>query len=239
MNIFIYDAYLDKYKKTVRNIEESLNKLNLQGKILYLKNIKNLKDAIINEIGSGAKTIISVGNDKTANSIINILANFSEKIPLAIIPVGPENSIANSIGVLNEKEACYILSSRRIEKINLAEANDSLFINNFFIKSKNTTAMINDSYELSPQKDGNLFIHNLPPKKRLFENIEINPQDNILNLCIETKPQSKTHLLIKTIEVRNDKEKGLLDNFIEINTPVRIKSSEKSISLIVGKDRLF
>lgn len=36
MNIFIYDVYLDKYKKTVRNIEESLNKLNLQGKIRTL-----------------------------------------------------------------------------------------------------------------------------------------------------------------------------------------------------------
>lgn len=239
MNIFVYDAYLDKYKKTIRTIEESLNKLNLQGKILYLKNIKNLKDAITNEIGSGAKTIISVGNDKTAISIINILANISENIPMAIIPIGSNNYIAESIGVPNEKEACYILSSRRIEKIKLIEANDFLFINNFFIKNKGTIANIDNSYQLSPQKDGNIFVYNLPPKKILFESIKINPQDNILNLCIETKPNSKTHLPIKSIEIINEKEKGILDNFTEIKTPIRIKASEKSISLIVGKERTF
>ena len=114
MNIFLYDDYLDKYKKKVRKIEETLNKLNLQGKILYLNNIKNIDTSLQNEINSGAKTIVVVGNNKTLNNIVNYLANISEKIPVAIIPVGPNNSIAESLGIIDEKEACYILSSRRI-----------------------------------------------------------------------------------------------------------------------------
>jgi diacylglycerol kinase family enzyme len=239
MNIFVYDDFLDKYKKTVRIIEENLNKLNLQGKILYLKNIKNLKEALQNEIGNGAKTIISVGNNKTANLIINILANFSEKIPLAIIPVGKENSIAQSLGITNEKEACFILSSRRIEKINLAEANNILFINRFFIKNKGTTAIINNSYDLAPQKSGEFFIYNLPPAEKIFENIQISPQDDILNLYIQIGAKNKTHLLIKEIEIKNNNENGLLDDLIEIKMPVQIKSSGKSIDLIVGKERFF
>lgn len=239
MNIFVYDSFLDKYKKTTRIIEENLNKLNLQGKIIYLKNIKNPKEAIQKEIDNGAKTIISVGNNKTANFIINILANFSEKIPLAIIPVGKENSIARSLGITNEKEACFILSSRRIEKINLAEANNTLFINNFFIKNKGTSANINNSYNLTPQKSGEFLVHNLPPEDKIFESIKINPQDDILNLCIQIGAKNKTHLLVKEIEIRNDSEKGLLDDSTEISPPVKIKSSGKSIDLIVGKERLF
>lgn len=239
MNIFVYDAYLDKYKKTVRNIEENLNKLNLQGKILYLKNIKNLKEAITNEINSGAKTIIAVGNNKTVNGIINILANTSEKVPVAIIPVGPDNSIAYSLGIPNEKEAGYILSSRRIETINLAEANNVLFINNFFIKNKGTMARVDDSYTIAPQKDGDFFVYNLPPAKPIFKDISINPQDNILNLYIKTGSQNKSHLLVREIEIRNEKEKGMLDKLIEISAPIRIKSSEKKVDLIVGKERAF
>ena len=115
MNIFLYDDYLDKYKKKVRKIEETLNKLSLQGKILYLSNIKNIDSALENEINSGAKTMVIVGNNKTVNNIVNILANISEKIPISIIPVGPNNSIAESLGIINEKEACYILSSRRLK----------------------------------------------------------------------------------------------------------------------------
>ncbi len=239
MNIFVYDDFLDKYKKTVRTIEESLNKLNLQGKIIYLKNIKNPKEALQKEINNGAKTIISVGNNKTANLIINILANFSEKVPLALIPVGNENSIASSLGIPNEKEACFILSSRRIEKINLAEANDVLFINNFFIKGKDTSIKINDSYTISPQKNGDLFVYNLPPAKKIFENIKIDPQDKILNLYIQIGSKNKTHLLVKKAEILNEKEKGLIDELIEVSLPVKIEPSEKTIDLIVGKERLF
>lgn len=239
MNIFVYDDFLDKHKKTVRVIEENLNKLNLQGKIIYLKNIKNIKEALQNEIENGAKTIISVGNNKTANTIINILANFSEKIPLALIPVGKDNSIAYSLGISNEKEACFILSSRRIEKINLAEANNTLFISNFFIKNKNTTALINNSYSITPEKNGDFFIYNLSPIEKIFKNIKINPQDNILNLYIKIGQKNKSHLLIKEVEIKNKEERGILDGIIKITPPIKIKISNKNINLIVGKERSF
>lgn len=239
MNIFIYDVFLDKYKKRVKNIEKTLNKLSLQGKILYLRDIKNLQESIIKEINNGAKTIIAVGNNKTLNNIVNILANISEKIPLSIIPIGPENSIANSFGITDEKSACYVLSGRRIENIKLALANDVLFINNIFIKNKDTTLYINNSYKIIPQKKGSCFIYNLPPQKQIFNNIKIDPKDNILNLYIETKPKSKTHLLVEKIEIKNEQETAILDDIIKVQPPIKIESSNKIISFIVGKDRLF
>lgn len=239
MNIFIYDVFLDKYKKKVRKMEETLNTLNLQGKIIYLKNIKNLSDSIKNEVDSGAKTIIVVGNNKTLNIVINILANFSEKIPIAMIPIGPNNSIAESLGILDEKEACYILSSRRIELISLGEANDRLFIRNIKINSKNTNIYVNTSYKLFLENTGECFVYNIPPKENIINNIRIKPNDNILNLYIKIKPKSETHLLAENIEIKNNNEKGYIDDLVEIETPIKIKSSNKKITFIVGKERSF
>ena len=103
MNIFLYDEITDKYKKKIKRVEEELNRLSLQGKIIYLKNVKNLKESLLEEINNGAKTIISVGNNKTVNNIVNILANISDNIPISLIPIGPNNSIAESLGIKNEK----------------------------------------------------------------------------------------------------------------------------------------
>jgi len=239
MNIFIYDAFLDKHKKKVRIIEEKLNELKLQGKIIYLKDIKNLKDSINTEIQMGAKTIITVGDNKTVNNVVNILANISQEIPIAIIPVGKNNSIAESLGILNEKDACCILSARRIEKVRLAQASSNFFINNARIKNRNTKIHVDDSYEISTQNSGECFILNLPPNKQLFDHIKINPQDEILNIYIESGPKNKTHFLSKNIEIKNEKEKLLLDDSTEIPCPTKIFISEKSINFIVGKDRKF
>lgn len=239
MNIFVYDAFLDKYKKKVRIIEEKLNELKLQGKIIYLKDVKNLKDSLNSEIQMGAKTIIAVGDNTTVNKIINVLANISEKIPVSIIPVGKNNSIANSLGILNEKDACCILSSRRIEEIKLAQASSNYFVNNIRIKNKNTKIYVNDSYEIIPQNNGECFVYNLPPQKEIFNHIHINPQDEILNIYIESGSNNKTHLLSKNIKIKNEKEKIILDDSSEIACPAEISISDKNISFIVGKDRKF
>lgn len=239
MNIFIYDAFLDKYKKKVRIIEEKLNELKLQGKIIYLKDIKNLKDSINNEIQMGAKTIITVGNNETVNKVVNVLANISEETPIAIIPVGKNNSIAESLGILNEKDACCILSSRRIEKVKLAQASSTFFINNVRIKNKGTKIQVDNSYEISTQNSGECFIFNLPPQKQLFDHIKIDPQDEILNIYIESGSKNKTHFLSKNIEIKNEREKLILDDSTEISCPSQISVSDKSVNFIVGKDRKF
>ena len=239
MNIFLYDDYLDKYKKKIRKIEETLNKLNLQGKILYLNNIKNINDSLQNEINSGAKTVVVVGNNKTLNNIVNVLANFSEKIPISIIPVGPNNSIAESLGIIDEKDACYILSSRRIENINLSIVNDKFFIKDVYINSKNTTLKIDDSYKMISEKSGDCFIFNIPPKDNYQNDTKMTLKDNLLNLCIKIGTKSNTYLKTKKIEINNNKEKALVDGSIEMESPVLIEPGHKKIPLIVGKNRTF
>lgn len=123
MNVFIYDAITEKYKKKTRNFEEQISKLGLQGKILYLNSIKNKQEAIEKEINNGAKTIIILGNDQTVNQIVNILANISENIPLFVVPIGKNNLIAESLGVKNEKKRslCFVCSPNRKHKTRKSE----------------------------------------------------------------------------------------------------------------------
>ncbi|HPT08432.1 MAG TPA: diacylglycerol kinase family protein [bacterium] len=239
MNIFLYDDYLDKYKKKVRKIEETLNKLNLQGKILYLNNIKNIDTSLQNEINSGAKTIVVVGNNKTLNNIVNYLANISEKIPVAIIPVGPNNSIAESLGIIDEKEACYVLSSRRIENVKLITANNLLAIKDIYIAGKDVSLDVDKSYNLKLQKDGDCFVFNIPPKDEYLNDKTILLKDNNLNLYIKIGSKNKTYLKAKKIEINKTKEKAIIDNSIALETPLNIETSNKQIPLIVGKDRTF
>ena len=72
MNIYIYDDYLNKskYSRVLNRVEIRLTDLGLNGKIIRLGAIKNIRDVIQNEIKSGAKTIIAVGNNQTVNKII-------------------------------------------------------------------------------------------------------------------------------------------------------------------------
>jgi hypothetical protein len=238
MNIFLYDECTDKYKKKIKKTEEELNKLNLQGKIIYLKNVKNIKETLLEEINNGAKTIISVGNNLTINNIVNILANISENIPLSLIPIGPNNSIAESMGIFNEKEACFILSSRRIENIILAQTNDKFFIENSYIKNEGSRIYINNSFKISTEKTGKTFLYNIPPKKYSRKEL-VNPKDKLIHVYLKTGLKNETHLSAENIEIKNEKEKLILDNSIQADMPAKIKVSSKSIPFIVGKDRSF
>jgi hypothetical protein len=77
MHVYIYDDYLNKgkYHKVINRIEIRLTDLGLNGKIIRLGDIKNIKGTIQNEIKLGAKTIIAVGNNQTVNKIIGALVD--------------------------------------------------------------------------------------------------------------------------------------------------------------------
>ncbi len=240
MNVFIYDAITEKYKRKTRRFEEKINNLGLQGKIIYLQSIKNYKEAVEQEIRNGAKTIIILGNNQTVNNIINILANISENIPVFIVPIGENNSIAESMGIKNEKEAAFILSARRMENIKIAKANHLFFINNCQINSKLSEIKIDNSYKVFSLKETTYKIINLVDKEVYSKDIKTSPQDNKLELIIKNKWKDMSLFPItKEVEIKSKEERVLLDDSIKIETPVNISISEKVIPFIVGKERFF
>jgi len=244
MHVYIYDDYLNKskYNKAINRMEIRLTDLGLNGKILRLSGIKNIKLAIENEIRLGAKTIVAVGNNQTINKIIgaiisaDIYSDFQKKTLLGIIPIGDDNSIASSFGIKDEENACNILLARRLEKIDLGIAQNHYFLNQASIKSQGTTLKIDD-FEIEAHEKGEIRIINLLSDGK--ENLKSSPYDGLLDVIIKTKKKDLTFLSTKKLKLKNNQEKLLLDGVLEIPTPVEISILKSAINVIVGKERIF
>lgn len=239
MNLFIYDEYLKKHQNTITATEININKLHLNGKTIRLENIKNLNNIIKDEIRNGVKTIVAVGNHGTLHKTINAAIDKNQlvnnELVFGLIPIGKDNDLAKSLGIIDEKEACNILLSRRIEKIDLPIINDIFFISNVKISNNDLEIIINNDYSVLPPKKGQTEIINLGNCSS--RNILANPQDGILDLNIVSKKEN-SYLIAKNLEINTEKE-SLIDDSIKIKGDLKIKSSNIKINLIVGKNRYF
>lgn len=243
MHVYIYDDYLDKgkYNKIINRMEIRLTDLGLNGKIIRLAGIKNIKGTIQNEIKLGAKTIIAVGNNQTVNKIIgaiidtDIYGDFQKKTLLGIIPIGNDNSIASSFGIKDEEEACNILLARRIEKIDLGLVNNHYFLNEISVPSAKTTIDIDD-YSLTTEDKGEIKIINLLSGQG--RGLRPNPHDGRVDIYIRTK-KGETHLTAEKCRISNPDRRLMIDGVVEIALPVEVGIIKDRVNIIVGKDRAF
>lgn len=245
MHVYVYDDYLNKgkYQKIINRLEIRLTDLGLNGKIIRLGGIKNVKSAIQNEIKLGAKTIVAVGNNQTVNKIIgaiidnNIFGDFQKKTLLGIIPIGNDNSIAASFGIKDFNEACNILLARRVEKIDMGIAGEYCFLNQATIPGQGTTLELNN-YSMEVTSKAEVKIINLLNDPSV--SIKSNPHDGLLDIYIKSKgAKDQTYLNTKKLKVSNPDHKLLIDGVVEINTPVDLEIIKDTLSVIVGKDRMF
>jgi len=223
-------------------MEIRLTDLGLNGKIIRLGGIKNIKGTVQNEIKLGAKTIVAVGNNQTVNKIIgaiidtDIYGDFQKKTLLGIIPIGDDNSIAASFGIRNEEDACNILLARRIEKIDLGLVGDHYFLNDAIIESEGTNINLGD-YSLESEEKGTVRIINLLSDKH--NNINSNPHDGLLDIVITPRKKSQTILKLNKFEVTNENEQLLVDGVISVKLPAEVSVVRDLVSVIVGKERSF
>ena len=265
MHVYIYDSFLNhkKYSGTLARIETRLTDLGLNGKISRLGAMKNIKNSVENELKRGAKTIIAVGNDQTVNQVISAMAGVNQTIsagsgarksvPLGIIPIGKDNNfIAECLGVSMEEEACDILSGRRIEKLDLGQANGSFFLSDASITNKGTVIEMEKAYSIEIMDEGEINVVNLAAaNKPKPANAKFNPQDGILELFIRTEKKKgflklsgsetgESIFSLKKLTIHNNKNHPLiLDGSTEIPTPAQISILKQKLSIIVGKERSF
>lgn len=244
MHVYIYDEYLNKtkYNRAINRLEIRLTDLGLNGKIIRLGGIKNIKGTIQNEIKLGAKTIIAVGNNQTVNKIIGaiidteIYGDFQKKTLLGLIPVGEDNSIASSFGIKNIDDACNILLARRVEKLDLGSVGSYYFLNQASIQSLGTSIQIDD-YTLEMTEKGEVRIINLLSDQK--EKIKSNPHDGKLDILIRTRRKDETIITVKKLKISNESEKLIVDGVVEVNTPVEVGIMRDKVNVIVGKERMF
>jgi len=223
-------------------MEIRLTDLGLSGKIIRLSTIKNIRGSIQNEIKLGAKNIVAVGNNQTINKIIgaiidtDVYGDFQKNTLLGIIPIGDDNTIANSFGIKNEEDACNILLARRVEKIDIGLIGKHYFLNQATIESSGTKVEI-DKYSLEVEERGEVKIINLLSDPQ--EEIKSNPHDGLLDIYIKTRKKDETYLTADKIKISNLKHKLLIDGVVEIETPVEIGIMKNKLNTIVGRDRVF
>lgn len=246
MNAYIYDDFLNKsrYRRAINRVEIRLTDLGLNGKIIRLGAIKNVKEAIQAEIKNGIKNIIAVGNNETANKVISaMIANkaygfFQKDILFSIIPIGDNNSIAASFGIKKDEDACNILLARRIKPIDIGLAGNNIFLNKAELFSDSAKIEIDEDYTLELTKKTTVKIINLNDNPDLIFKERVDPCDNHLNLIINGKGIDNTFITSNNIKISGPGEL-LLDESVSIPLPAEIGIISEKINIIVGKDRSF
>lgn len=261
MYLYLYDNFLNdnKFNKTLARIETRLTDLGIGGKISRLSPLKDLQELIKDEIRSGVKTIVVVGNDKTVIEIVNEIADYH--LTLGIIPIGPKNFIAQTLGIVSVEAACNILSARKTETLDLGKVNGSYFLANLTIlPQRNLPAtqlkfeLENRYYVVPEAKNFQVSICNLQPLFAAGSGTHVfNPQDGFLEIFIQ--PQFKNFSLFSLFKNQPKKDSiipfkkivilarqainVIIDNFKVLKTPLEVSVVPQKLRVIVGKERKF
>lgn len=246
MNLYIYDDFLSKsrYNNIINKTEIRITDLGLTGKIIRLGLIRSIKSLVQQEIRSGVKNIIAVGNNNTIHKIISSLVDdslseiFLNQILFSIIPIGPNQSIANSFGIKNEEEACNIILARRVEEIDIGLIGKNYFLNKLEFLYNNININFKDNFSIETNKKTKTIIYNIIDNKSLKNIEKFNPCDNVLDLFIFGKKNEISYFPIKEIKIDSNGE-ILLDNSIKCQTPNKISILDRKLKVIVGKNRFF
>lgn len=246
MYLYIYDSCLKekKYKNLLNAIENRTTDLDIKGKIYQLNLLKNVGNFIKEEVKRGAHTAVIVGNDKTLNHVIE--SSLNQNITFGYIPIDPKSELGNYFGIPSGELACNIVSGRIIEKIDVWEINQKIFIRGLnFVSHKNTAIKI-DAFKVVIEKGDNITIKNIDLENDNPLCIS-DPKDEKLEICIEkpgklfSKKSQHTLLRSKTINITSEDSSIpiVFDDFQTINTPVKIDLSNNKLNIIVGGNRKF
>lgn len=255
MHYYIYDHFLSdrKYIPIINRIETKLTDLGINGRTEKLTILKSLPEVVNEAKKRKASTIIAVGNDSTVSKTISLLPNLN--ITLGIIPIGPNNEIAQILGIPEGEAACETLSARLTEKIDLGKANGYYFISHLKLPPEKEVIIDCGDYHIRPLPENNTInICNFnilsDTKKKLFSN----PKDGVLEAVFSPTKKSTGLFSVfkskysrdsifpfKKIKVKCHKEclPALADGHTTIKTPISIEVVPKKLKVIVGKNRMF
>ncbi len=251
MYFYIYDQFVQekKYQSLLAKIENRLTDLEIQGKVGRHTSLKNPKKKKKKAVADGANTIVAVGDDHTVGKIIDVLAYFPN-VCLGIIPVGSHLKIARTLGIGNGIEACNILASRIIKKIDLGKIKNKFFLSQVEIPSKNISLTCDDSYTIYPPAGSTIFIYNFNywsdnhlanPSDGLLETVILNKK-SLIPLSLLGKQKSNFSIFFnKKIKVDHPDQpvEAKMDDRQIIKTPFLVEIATSQIKVIVGKERTF
>lgn len=255
MYVYLYDSFLRKKKfdSTIKAIETRLTDFGIAGKIVRLQQYTNAYQLIEEEIKRGATTVVIVGNDVTFGHVLSRAALCDTVF--GFIPVGPNNTISDVLGIPTGADACEVLAKRRKLKLDVGWFNNRYFISRLHIPSSDIKVQYDDKFVVSG-RNGNpmeLVVCNLQPfvweKAKKFKEVAVHPQDGKLEAFIRPVLGKK---IIRYVyddpsifpfqEMVVSSKKPFVveaDGMTSKETKITIRLAKNRLNMVVGKDRSF
>jgi len=253
MYIYLYDNYLKnkKFDSVVKAMETRLTDFGIAGKIIRLQNFTNAKAVIEDEIKKGALTIVIVGNDFTFGHVLSSAATC--ETTFGFLPVGPDNSIAEVLGIPEGEAACDVLSRRKKEKLDVGWFNNRYFISQLHILPSAIRVQYDEKFAVSSKGKMELVVCNLQPfiwKNEKGNDYLVHPQDGKLEAFL--RPVVKVGFWKKEKfeepSIFPFEEMVVSSNIPFVvdadgkqskETKITIRLAKKRIDMVVGKERRF
>jgi diacylglycerol kinase family enzyme len=254
MYVYLYDNLLrqKKFASTIKAIETRLTDYGIAGKILRLQRFTNPEAIIKDEIERGSSVIVIVGNDETFGRVLSRAATCD--ILFGFLPIGPNNSIAQVLGIPEGEESCDVLSRRRKVMLDVGWFNNRYFVSQLHIPLGDIRVEYDDKFAVMSRKGGlELVVCNLQPftwKQRGGQDYIVHPQDGkleaflrpLLKKSITGKPTFEEPSIFPFEEMIVTSKKPFLveaDGKRSKETKITIRLAKKRVHMIVGKGRQF
>src|SRR3989344_4938055 len=254
MYLYLYDSFLNdkRFAQTLAKIETRLTDLGIGGKIYRLSPLRNVEELISDEVKAGVTNIIVVGNDKTLSQVVNVAAK--HEVALGLMPLGPENQIAQALGIPEGEGACDIVAARIVKRVDLGRINNLYFLSGVKIFSSEVTLECEELYSISSKLKNALITicNSRPATAQLAATANyFNPQDGFLEVFIQPEKtgffnifkrpdRQKTIIPFKKLAIKSKSSVPVVtDGQRVLKTPVKIEVIPKKLKLIVGKNRNF
>lgn len=254
MYVYIYDSFLreKKYASLVRAMEISLTDYGIAGKILRINNYTDARPVIEDEVKRGAKTIVVVGNDGTLGQVLSRAATVP--CTFGFLPVGPNNSIAEVLGIPVGESACEVLSKRRKESLDVGWVNNRYFISQLHVHPARVSVAYDERFRVSATELMEIIVCNLQPffwkKSNKDKELQmVHPQDGKLEAFI--RPLTKRRWFgynyedpsifpFEEMEIAGEEPFVVeADGKKTKEIKVKIRLAQGKIDMIVGRNRQF
>lgn len=145
MYFYIIDNFIKdkRYAKFYHRMSMRLNDLGIFDDKIQVTKVRPIEDIVRDVLSNrNIKHIIAVGNDNTANKVINAICKNKEQEDTPAFGMIPfhQSDIAECLGFPSDiDQACTMISRRKIDKIDIGKANHDYFLTSLLVSQLKET----------------------------------------------------------------------------------------------------
>ncbi|MEK7213073.1 MAG: diacylglycerol kinase family protein [Patescibacteria group bacterium] len=254
MYVYLYDNFLSqkKFSSVIKAMEIRLTDFGIAGKILHLHSYIDVKPIIDDEIKRGAATVIIVGNDKTFGHVLSRSATCD--CVFGFLPVGPDNTVAEVLGIPEGVGGVEALAKRRKEHLDVGWMNNRYFVSQLHVLPAKIQVIYDEKFKVTANEKMEVVVCNFQPfywkKSQKDDDYQVvHPQDGKLEAFLRPltkrgwwgyKYEEPSIFPFEEMEISGEEPFMVeADGKSSKEIKVKIKLARNKITMIVGRNRRF